>query len=736
MKQLRSLLRHVHLSIFLVLSFTVIVGAQQKRLTFEQIFKNVEPKLTTSLPNIVGWADDERYLESKKKEGDDRAKVYAVDVKTGKEELYRDLGQFKELVGEGINLDNPASQNESYTRLIYIKDKDLYLLNTETREFKRLTETPAEEKNPTISPAGNNVAFTRENDLYGIELNSGKEYRYTTDATDVVYNGYAAWVYYEEIFGRPTRYRAFWWSPDSKRISFCRFDETKVPMFPIYNSEGQHGFLERTRYPKAGDPNPEVKIGFVAVTGGPIQWSDFNEKDDQYFGTPFWTPDGKALFVQWMNRGQDNLKIYSVDPTTGAKREIYDEKQPSWVNWFSDIRFLKDNKGFILRSEKSSRNQLYLHGMDGKLKNRITDGFWDVTGIQAVNEKDDLIYFTAKKEATTRTDLYKVRLNGTGLTRLSSGPFNHSVRVSQGGAHFISTYSNLTTPSKMALYRNNGKLVRELGESKTKEFDNYKIAPTELFSILTPDGYKLPATWILPTDFDAKKRYPVLISVYGGPESGTVSESWRGLTAQWLAMEGIIQVAVDHRGSGHFGKAGAAQMYRNLGKWEMNDYIEAVKWLRTKPFVDSTKICITGGSYGGYVTCMALTYGADYFTHGVAMYSVTDWHLYDTHYTERYMDTPKENPEGYKFGSVMTHANKYKGVLRVVHGTMDDNVHMQNSIQLIDKLEDLGNHFEFMLYPGGRHGWRGPKATHSRNETYRFYYRYLLEKEFPVDLFK
>jgi dipeptidyl-peptidase-4 len=257
-----------------------------------------------------------------------------------------------------------------------------------------------------------------------------------------------------------------------------------------------------------------------------------------------------------------------------------------------------------------------------------------------------------------------------------------------------------------------------------------------MIRIRTSDGYDLPASLMLPTSFDPRKRYPVLISIYGGPLSATVSDSWRDLTSQWLAMEGVIQMSVDHRGSGHFGKKGAALMHRNLGKWEMHDYIEAVKWLRAQGYVDTTKVCITGGSYGGYVTCMALTYGADYFTHGIASSSVTDWQLYDSHYTERYMDSKDENPEGYAFGSVMTHADKYKGLLRIVHGTMDDNVHMQNSIQLVDKLEDLGKHFEVMLYPNGRHGWRGPKASHDRSETYRFYYRYLLEKEFPAEQFK
>ncbi|HTK81516.1 MAG TPA: prolyl oligopeptidase family serine peptidase, partial [Bacteroidota bacterium] len=327
-------------------------------------------------------------------------------------------------------------------------------------------------------------------------------------------------------------------------------------------------------------------------------------------------------------------------------------------------------------------------------------------------------------------------LDGTGLKRLTFGEFTHSVKLSPDASYFVTTYSNVLTPPKMALCDNDGKKVRELGDSWKKELDDYEIAKTDLITIPTSDGYKLPALMTLPATLEPGKKYPVLISIYGGPNAGTVSDGWRlSMQTQGLANEGLIQVAVDHRASGHFGKEGVALMYHNLGKWEMNDYIEAVKWLRTQPYVDPNKICITGGSYGGYVTCMALTYGADYFQYGIANYSVTDWRLYDSHYVERYMDTPAENPEGYKFGSVITHVNNYKGLLRIVHGSTDDNVHYQNSLQLIDTLENLGKHFEFMTYPNERHGWGPPKSDHSRMEAMRFYYKYLLEKEFPEQAF-
>lgn len=716
--------------------FVVLAQSQEKKLlSFEQIFKNAEPKVIQSLPNISGWADDNHYLEMKKKEGDEKAKLYSVDVKSGKEKLYRDLNQYKVIVDSGIVPDEPVSHNSSYDKLIYEKDDDIYFLDAKNKIFKRLTQTNEAEKNPTISPDGQFIAFTRANNLFSIDLTTGKEYQYTDDGTDVVYSGRAAWLYYEEIFGRPSQYRAFWWSPDSRHIMFYRFDESKVPVFPIYNSEGVHGFLENTRYPKAGDPNPEVKLGIVNVADGKIVWGDFNEKDDQYLGTPFWTPDGKQLIVQWMNRGQDTLILYTVSLESGEKDVLYLEHQSFWVDWFDSITFLKENKGFILKSDKDGWNHLYHYGMDGNLVRKITEGKWNVSNLLFADERNEKIFFTAPKEASTTTDLYQVRFDGTDLKRLTFGDYSHSVILSPSGKHYVTTYSNITTPPRMGLYDARGKLVRDLGNSETKEFKDYVISKPEIFRVRTSDGYNLPVVWTLPVNFDEKKTYPVLISIYGGPGGQDVSNRWSGLRSQWLAMEGVLQLSIDHRGSNHFGKEGAALMHRNLGKWEMNDYIEVVKWLREKPFVDTSKICITGGSYGGYVTALALTYGANYFTHGIASYSVIDYKLYDSHYTERYMDSPSENPEGYKNTSVLTWADKYKGILRIVHGTMDDNVHMQNILQLVSVLEDSKKHFELMIYPGGRHGWGGSKATHLRNENYRFYYRYLLEKDFPGNLF-
>ncbi|TKC60312.1 S9 family peptidase [Pedobacter hiemivivus] len=694
------------------LLFSIPAEAQLKKLNQQQIFSG-QPSLTKPMSIITGWSDDSHYIEMDAKD----RKLYAVDVRSGAKIAY-----------------SPPAQSDVN---VYVEKNDIYIKSGKN-EPKRLTNNKDEEKNPVLSPDGKYVAFTRNNDLFAVDTENGNEIRYTKDATDVIYNGWSSWVYYEEILGRPTNYRAFWWAPDSKHIAFMRFDDTKVPMFPIYGSTGQHGYVEKTRYPKAGDPNPEVKVGFVKTAGGPVIWADFNEKDDQYFGTPYWSYDGSSLMVQWMNRGQDDLKFYTVNPISGAKKEIYDEKQPSWVDldFGGRIEYLQDKKHYILKSDKTGWAHFYLYTLDGKLINPITSGNWQVTNLMQVDEKNKVVYFMARKEASTRTDLYRVDYNGKNLKRLTFGDYTHQVQMSPGGTYFITNYSNVSTPTKRSLLDNTGKVIKELGDSKSADFDQYIFGKTEMITIPTDDGYNLPAVITYPTNFDQNKKYPVVMSIYGGPNAGTVTNTWKGTNNQWWANEGIIQIAVDHRASGQFGKAGVALMHRNLGKWEMKDYTTAARWLKAKPWVDNKKLLITGHSYGGYMTCMALTMGADDFDFGYAGAPVTSWDLYDTHYTERFMDTPEENPEGYKKGSVLTYVNNYKGLLRIMHGDMDDNVHMQNTIQLIDKLQNANKHFELMIYPGGRHGWAGVKTPHDRAERIRFYYQNLLNRAVPEELLK
>ena len=694
-----------------------------KKITYEQAYQNKEPVLLKQM-TIPSWLDDQNYLLRERDEKTRAIRLMKVFAETGEKTLYLDYGALEKDLPAGFDASRHVEASPDYSRLIYNSQNDLYLYMPKTLQFKQLTATPAEEQNPRLSPDAKYLAYTRGNNLYVLDLDGGLEHQITGDGSETVYNGWASWVYYEEILGRSSRYAAFWWSPDSRKIVFLRFDDGPVPKFHIVRSSGVHGDLEIKRYPKSGDPNPRVKLGIASLTENEIVWADFDENADHYVAWPVWLPAGDRLTVQWMNRGQDNIKIYAIDLKTGEKEEIYDEKQPAWVEFFEDLYFFEDGSGFLLRSDLDGWRHLYYYDLAGKLKARLTEGPWQVASIELVDEKNGWVYFHANKENSAAPDLYRVRLDGRGLVRLTKEPGSHRTQVCPGGTYFIDAHSSAATLARQDLYRTDGTFVRNIDQGSTPELAEYVLGKKELFTIPTEDGFELPAYWILPPDFDQNRKYPVLFQVYGGPASPRVSDTYPQITQLYLAQEGIIVMSVDHRGSGHFGKKGTALMHRNLGKWEMHDLIEAVKWLRQKPFIDPTKVGITGGSYGGYTTCLALTFGADYFTHGIASSSVTDWKLYDSVYTERYMDTPAENKEGYEFGSVITHAAKLKGVLLLEHGDMDDNVHMQNTIQLVDALMDKGKMFELMVFPNQRHGFRETKRENANRKAVDFWFEH------------
>lgn len=675
---------------------------------------------SNNLPKFIRWVDNDQFLVNTKLKTEKTAKDYIYNTITK---------QYSAA---------PSNQVPPSEKTVIVKNANLYL--NENGAETQLTFDDVEEKNPTLSPDGKYVGYTKNNNLFTLRIADKKEFAITNETTKGILNGYASWVYFEEIFGRPTKYRAFWWSPDSKYISFMRFDERNVPMFPIYNSEGQHGFVEETRYPKAGDPNPTVKIGWTNPTGGNITWADFNEQDDQYFGWPIWNPNNNAMWMSWMDRGQNNLKIYEIDMTSGAKKEVYKEYQKTWIDLedrvSGRINFLSNNQGYIAQSDESGWNHLYLYNMEGKLINAITTGKFTVTGIKLIDEKNKTIYFTARGlENTARIDLYAVYFNGTELRRLTVGDYNNSqIYLAPDAKKFVTVFSNVQTPTSMGVInkKDKTKAIDIIGTAVDSSYRAADFAKTELIRIKSADGlFELPALVTWPKNMDPNKKYPLLVSIYGGPNAGTVMDNWTNpMFKENLAKEGLIQVAFDHRASGHFGKAGVNYMYRNLGYWEMQDYMQMAKWFIQNGQADPTKIAITGFSYGGYMSCYALTYGAAVFTHAMAGGSVTSWELYDSHYTERFMDTPKENPEGYKSGSVLTWVKNYKGGLQLVHGTMDDNVHMQNSIQLLTALQNEGKEVEFMLYPGGRHGWGGPQAKHFAELKNKFIYKHLLEKPY------
>lgn len=733
-KTRKSIFQTKIIFIFILLFFVSIFQAQEKKLTYKQVYLKGGEKLTKSLPYLKKWINDNYYIQTKSiKSGKKFLTITEkVEAKTGKKIPYKTIKPGKNFPAD-FKISDYIQKTENSSSYLFLKKGDLYYYSIKSDAFKRLTKTTEEEKNPAFSPDGNYVAYTKNKDLFIIEIQSNKQYRITSDGSDEIFNGWASWIYYEEILGRRSRYKAFWWSPDSKKIVFFRFDNSKMPKFTITNSRGVHGKVEVTSYPKPGDLPPKVTIGTYQIYDQKTVWTDNNSDSNVYFAKPAWTPDSKTVFLQEINRGQDHLKLYSININSGARKKIYEEKQKAWIDFINNIYFLKKNRGFLILSDVDGWSHLYYYRMDGRLKKRLTKGNWRVKRLIKMDEKKGYVYFTGFGKNSTENHLFRIGLNGRGLKQLSLKKGYHSFLISPGTKYYIDTYSSIKHPSVRELYKMNGKLVRKVDNSFDKNSENYSLGKTELFRIPSGDGFELPAKWILPPDFDKTKKYPVLFQEYGGPDSASVRNSYQRLSNYYLAQEGIIILSVDHRGSGHFGKKGVALMHRSLGKWEMFDYIAAVKWLRTKAFVDPKRIAITGGSYGGYVACMALTYGADYFTHGIASYSVTDWKLYDSFYTEKFMDTPEENPEGYKKSSAMEYAKNLKGKLLIVHGTMDDNVHLQNSLQFVSKLQDLNKDFSMMFYPGGRHGWRGKKRIHSTRRSIQFWFKHLLERNLDIN---
>ena len=631
-------------------------------------------------------------------------------------------------------------------------------------KFSSFPLMPERAVNLTYSPDSTKLAFTRDNDLYVVDIASGDETRLTYDGSDVILNGYASWVYYEEIFGRPSRYRAFWWSPDSRKIGFYRFDNSQVPMFPIYSafanpsaaaSQSQSprvtdlalgGALSETRYPKAGQTNPQVRIGIVDLAsecvGCPmrcedaITWADFDPTLDQYFGIPFWGPDSKEFFIARMPRLQNTIDLYAVNAEDGSKRHVYNETYKTWLNWFDGVVFT-DNGLYMAREFETGWQQIYFLSYDGQTFRRLTDGpNWDVALVR-VDEKKGDVYFTAKRDAVAKQALYKVDKKGV-ITALTDPAYNATgITFSPDGKYFVASVSNVTTPTKVAVYPNYGnkKAVTVVADMRGNDYDPSKYALGELVYMTTEDGFKLPGMIVYPKDFDASKKYPVHVDIYGGPNTPQVRDRWvtPNATNQWYSDNGIIQITVDPRAAGHNGREGLDMIYRQLTVWEVKDFCAWADWLKALPYVDGDRIGVEGFSFGGTMTSMLLMQAPDKFHYGIAGGGVYDWALYDSHYTERYMDTPQNNPEGYAVSKVMNYVDGYPTdyttdesvMLKLTHGTGDDNVHHQNTLQLLDAMHKAGKKFDFMIYPDGMHGYRGYQGEHFQNANNEFWLKYL-----------
>jgi len=686
--------------------FSLGLGAVEvKKLTFQQAMVAYGRGLLKPLPRVTSWLDNETWLEMR------GMKVLAVNARNGSSRVFFDAKDHPELTKQGLSLMAAVDFSKDHDSACFLDEDKLVVYRFSSGKML-FPEVGKGVLTPRLSPDGRKVAYTRENDLYVHDLESGETRRLTKDGSDVILNGYASWVYYEEILGRRSQYCAFWWGPRSRRVAFLRFDQSKVPVFNMTRSEGVYPELERQYYPKAGAPNPEARLAVADLDSGNIHWLKVPGDGDHYVAHPRWSSDGSHLYFQWLNRGQDHLKVYHWGGPNSEVAEVYSQKRSTWVDFLEDDDLaLLERGGLIIRAARGDWHHLFRVSTNGRVQ-PLTRGEWGVGSILQVNEKRGEVLFTASREDSTQSRAYRVSLKGSGLRCLTPQPGWHTVTPSPDGRWLLDRHSALDRPARLDLRDHRGRLVRNLGDSATPAVTEYKLDRVKLMRAPAGDGVMLPLLMVTPPEFDPEKKYPVILQVYGGPGAMSVRNGFPGyrwIPAFYLSQMGVVVVAADHRGAGHHGQAGMDQMHRKLGHWEIHDYSKVVEFLKTKSWIDGKRIGISGGSYGGYVSALALARAPEVFQFGIASFSVTDWKLYDSVYTERYMDTPDENPEGYKTGSVLEHVKTYRGGLRLVHGTMDDNVHIQNSLQLLDLLQDAGKPVEFMAFPGERHGFRGLK---------------------------
>ena len=592
----------------------------------------------------------------------------------------------------------------------------------------------AEDRNMTPSPDSTMVAFTRGNDLWVRCLADSSETRLTSDGTELILNGYASWVYYEEIFGRASDYRAFWWSPDSRSIAYYRFDNTEVPVFPIFSPFGQNGSLSMTRYPKAGQTNPSVRVGIVSLGSGETTWARFDYSEDQYFGTPFWSPDSRELFVPREPRRQNTLELFAVNASDGGLREVYREEYPTWVEWIDDMLFTDD--GFYMaRDFETGWEQIYFLGYDGSLR-RLTEGEnWDIRLLRTDGKGH--VWFTAKRDSRLRPALYLLDRRGK-VTSLTDPEYTvAAVEFSEDGRGFTAQVSNARTPV-MSIRGRSDRFDCEKISDPDETADGLPVP--EVVKIEN-DGFDLYALMSLPENFDPSRRYPVVMQLYGGPGTPYVRDRWRDRDASddWCYRNDVIYIVCDPRSSGENGREGMDQAFRQMTVIELGDYVAWAEWLRSLPYVDGSRIGVKGFSFGGTTTAMLVLRYPQYFRCGIAGGGVYDWTLYDSHYTERFMDTPQANPKGYAAASVLEWVPEVfadgrgdsekplPGALRLTHGTGDDNVHYQNTLLLMDALQKAGCQFEVMLYPDGMHGYRGYQGAHDKAAEAEFWTKWLLK---------
>ena len=694
--------------------------AQNKLLTIEDIYDPVKKvDFSGAVPTVTWLKDGEHYLLTNGSKAN-AAKIQKVDAATGEAVPFFDAAKMQAALtalggvteADAKQLANRSTyQMSNDERAVLINwNNDLFYYQLGSDKGFRVTNNPEEEVGETFSPDDRMLGFVRNNNIYIYDLAAQRERRLTTDGSSKVLNGRLDWVYQEELYGRGN-FEAYWWSPDSTQLAYLRLDENPVHEFTVVDQIPYHQTLELTPYPEAGDPNPVVQLGIVNAAGGPTRWVDTYkyQPSDFLIVRVTWTPDGRKVVYQAQNREQTFLDLNFADSQDGKSNTVLREGSRPWVDVLENPTWLKDGS-FLWLSERSGWQHIYHYAADGKLIRQVTDGKWEADSINGVDENKGVVYFSGSEHSHIGSNTYRVRLDGTGFTRLTSGEGTHKVNLNPDSGLFIDSWSDVSTPTQMRLYDGDGKLLRVISENSVEALKQYKLGTAELLQVKNRDGFLMEAMMIKPPDFDPRKKYPVLEFTYGGPHAPQVKNNWGGPSYMWhqlMAQKGYIIWILDNSTASGKGAGSVWPLYKNLGELELRDIEDGVSWLKSQPYVDGSRIGIWGWSYGGFMTSYTLTHSQN-FKMGIAGGTVSDWRNYDSIYTERYMGTPQNNPDGYRKSSPVNFARDLHGKLLLIHGAIDDNVHVQNTVQFVYELQKAGKQIQLMLYPKSRHGVTDP----------------------------
>lgn len=588
---------------------------------------------------------------------------------------------------------------------------DYFLYDIASKSLTKIAEYKIQE--PTFSPDGTKIAYAYQNNLYVYEIASKKTQQITTDGKkNSIINGITDWVY-EEEFGFV---RAFDWNASGTKLAYIKFDESQVPEFSMdmYN-QGLYPTQEVFKYPKAGEKNAIVSLHLYDLTSNATQTINLSNYNDFYIARIQWTNDANVLSAQVLNRHQNNLDLLFIDGNSGSVKVVLNEKDKAYVDVTDNLTFLKDNS-FIWTSEKNGFNHIYHYDKNGKLKKQITNGNWEVTAYYGFDEKSGTVYYQSVENGSINRDVYAIHITGKNKKRLTTAVGTNRATFSPNFQYFINSFSSATKAPTFTLNDSkSGNVIKTIvsNEALEQKLAKYDVAPKEFTTITTEKGHTLNAWFIKPKDFDPNKKYPVFMFQYSGPGSQQVANQWNGTNDYWfmmLAQQGYIVACVDGRGTGYKGAEFKKCTYKELGKFEVEDQIDAAKLIGNYSYVDKSRIGIFGWSYGGFMSSNCILKGNDVFKAAIAVAPVTSWRYYDTIYTERYMQTPQENASGYDENSPINHVSKLKGNYLLIHGTSDDNVHVQNTMLMIEALVQANKQFDWAIYPDKNHGIYGGKT--------------------------